>query len=275
MDSALGNVIDYINPMSSKTSTGLDLCVSPGTENAETTKTATAALSLTCPSPETQLRCDLRGSLAPAAGSCVFRRSKEARRAMGKAYLPWAAVSAISTVEVLTARCSSARYLHLTDPNVYDEYPQLKISPTCFDVVGCSPKESCRGNNTCSAGYEYNKYKCQQWNEKNPAKNSCQTDDECRSRSGKSDKGLGSACSLENPEDCSRCKLGPIDFITGLRNGTCECVGGAPRCGLCTQPQKYDDDDERDNIKGYFRLNNECQECPENPELILILLVSL
>ena len=209
VDSALGNVIDYINPLSSKTSTGLDLCVSPGTEIGDTTKTATAALSLTCPSPETQLRCDLRGSLAPAAGSCVFRRSKEARRAMGKAYLPWAAVSAISTVEVLTARCSSARYLHLTDPNVYDEYPQLKISPTCFDVVGCSPKESCRGNNTCSAGYEYNKYKCQQYNN-NSVSNHCQTDDDCRSRSSGAEgskKGFGSACDKDHPEDCSRCKL--------------------------------------------------------------------
>ena len=46
---------------------------------------------------------------------------------------------------------------------------------------------------------------------------------------------------------------------------------GAPRCGLCTQPVAYNDDDKPD-VKGFFRLNNECQECPENPGLILVLL---
>jgi hypothetical protein len=40
---------------------------------------------------------------------------------------------------------------------------------------------------------------------------------------------------------------------------------------LCTQPVAYNDDDKPD-VKGFFRLNNECQECPENPGLILVLL---
>jgi len=201
----------------------------------------------------------------------VFRRAKEARRAMGSDYTPWASVDQEATVMALEGRCASARYLHLVDPTVYDEYPQLKISPTCFDIVGCSPKDSCKGNNTCSLGYEYNKYKCELWNEENPGKQSCQKDDECRSRSGTSQNGFGSACDLDHPEDCSRCVLGEFDRLTGERNGTCECIGGAPRCGLCTQRTDFGKDDER-NQKGYFRMNNECQQCPENPELIMILL---
>ena len=56
---------------------------------------------------------------------------------------------------------------------------------------------------------------------------------------------------------------------TGHSRG--QCTQGAPRCGLCTQPVFYNDED-RPDIKGYFRLNNECQECPDNPELLLILI---
>ena len=263
--------IGYLNPSSTKTKSGASLCVAPNLN--------TDTLSLTCPEPTTQLRCDLRGAAAPEAGKCVFRRAKEARRAMGKAYTPWASEAQVETVEKLTARCSSARYLHLTDPAVYDEYPQLKISPICYDVVGCSPKDSCRGNNTCNDGYEYQKYSCQKWNNDNPDQLSCQSDDDCRSRSGKTAVGgFGSACDKEHPEDCSRCNLGPIDVLSGTRNGTCECTGGAPRCGLCTQAVSYSEDDVDVNgtrmidVKGFFRLNNECQECPENPELILWLL---
>jgi len=253
-------LLGKVNPLSaSKTKSGVELCVSPDADTGS------------CPVADTQLQCDLRGAAAPAAGSCVFRRAKEARRAMGSDYTPWASVDQEATVMALEGRCASARYLHLVDPTVYDEYPQLKISPTCFDIVGCSPKDSCKGNNTCSLGYEYNKYKCELWNEENPGKQSCQKDDECRSRSGTSQNGFGSACDLDHPEDCSRCVLGEFDRLTGERNGTCECIGGAPRCGLCTQRTDFGKDDER-NQKGYFRMNNECQQCPENPELIMILL---
>jgi len=85
--------------------------------------------------------------------------------------------------------------------------------------------------------------------------------------------GLSSACDRDHPEDCARCNLNnavldPTTNPGNVRRGTCECVGGAPRCGLCTQRVTYPDD--RPDVKGYFRLNNECQECPDNPELILI-----
>ena len=81
---------------------------------------------------------------------------------------------------------------------------------------------------------------------------------------------MSSACDRDHPEDCARCNLNNavLDPTTNVRRGTCECVGGAPRCGLCTQRVTYPDD--RPDVKGYFRLNNECQECPDNPELILI-----
>ena len=138
-------------------------------------------------------------------------------------------------IGALSCRGLQSAFEHLVDSSVYERFPQLKISPTCFDVVGCSPKDSCLGNNTCNSGYEWQKYKCQQFNEDNPDKVSCQTDDDCRSRSGATQIGLGSACDLDHPEDCSRCALGPIDPSTGTRNGTCECTGGAPRCGTCAR----------------------------------------
>jgi hypothetical protein len=216
--------LDSVNPFQSATSEGVALCVAPTPGGGDATGSGEAT---TCPDPATQLRCDLRGQNAPPAGSCVFRRAKEARRALGSAFAPWASADQTTTVADLTGRCSSARYGHLLDPTIYDEYPQLKISPTCYDVVGCSPKDSCRGNNTCANGYEYNKYKCLQFNaQATPDQLSCQTDDECRSRSGVTTNGFGSACDLDHPEDCARCRLGPIDVVTGTRNGTCECVGG-------------------------------------------------
>lgn len=165
--------------------------------------------------------------------------------------------------------CPKERFAHLSDPTVYDSYSGLQQSSTCYDVVACSPKTSCLGNNTCDTGYEYSYFKCLAWNAKNPDKLSCQTDDDCRDRSGTNqDTGLSSACSAKHPEDCARCELGAPD-ADGNRRGMCRCMAGGPRCALCRMAISSGESHDGNAYKGYFRLNNECQECPENPGLLI------
>ena len=103
----------------------------------------------------------------------------------------------------------------------------------------------------------------------------CTSDDECRTRSaGKSNlgsrSGLSSACDVNSPEDCSRCVYKDAHAVTG----TCECTGGGPRCSLCRQAGGGIDPDTGKDWKGYYRLNDECQECPDHPELLLALMVT-
>lgn len=208
--------------------------------------------------------CGQRGGDAP--GNCVFRRPKEARRAMGKEYWPFACPGtdlgatynkddltaaqsacraanpdAYEFVEALTIPgCPAARTNHLVDYSIYDEYPALNMSTTCYSVVACNPKSSCIGANTCGEGYEYQKHRCEVYNRDFPNNNNCSSDYDCRTRSsltGKTssgDAGLASACSESNPEDCSRCVI-ETDETTGHSQGKCQCTGGGPRCGLCTR----------------------------------------
>ena len=84
-----------------------------------------------------------------------------------------------------------------------------------------------------------------------------------------SDHGLSSACDPRHPEDCSRCVI-----QNNQKVGTCECVGGGPRCGLCRQSLSASDSHDGLEYKGYFRLNDECQECPDNPALLLAIMGS-
>ena len=246
-----------------------------------------------------QRQCSKRGGAAP--GSCIFRRPLEARRAMGKEYWPFACPGTdLSDVydkenlqaakdkcraanpdtykfvdELVTAGCPAARTQHLVDYSVYDEFPALDMSTTCYSVVACNPKSSCIGGNKCGVGYEFQKFKCQQWNINHPNKTSCTSDYECRTRSGKnsdSDNGLTSACAEDSPEDCSRCVM-QTNPETGIQQGQCECTGGGPRCGLCTRGITEDEANKYSigvsQQAGYFRLNDECQKCPENIPLII------
>ena len=99
-------------------------------------------------------------------------------------------------------------------------------------------------------------------NTNHPNHLSCTSDEQCRTRSNSTatkESGLSSACDANHPEDCARCV-----FNASSTQGTCECVGGGPRCGLCRLAS--------DGYKGYFRLNDECQECPDDPWLLLILM---
>jgi len=217
------------------------------------------------------VQCSKRGGTSP--GACMFRRPKEAKRALGEKYWPFACPKADLTEELAadklagdldqtTARqkcrasdptaydqvvelqmpgCPAARTGHLTDYAIYEEFPSLDMSTNCYSVVACAPKSSCTGNNQCDDGYSYSKYKCEAFNVQNPNKTSCDSDYDCRTRSRFKndglipDSGFSSSCTLSNPEDCSRCKR-TTDPITGTTEGRCECTGGAARCGLCNAP---------------------------------------
>ena len=239
--------------------------------------------------------CSDRGGNAP--GTCLFRRPLEARRALGDDFWPWSCpgtqLSAAANEEdrvackqanteaydfvqnIERAGCPASRVNHLVNLTTYDEFPSLKMSPLCYSVVACNPKTSCLGDNQCGEGYEYQKYKCMAWNKKNPEKLSCTNDDQCRSRSNSAtgkESGLSSACDANHPEDCSRCVFNSEDKSATV--GTCECVGGGPRCGLCRLAIDKDNSADGLEYKGYFRLNDECQECPDNPWLLLILMAA-
>ena len=263
-----------------------ELCFEPSLVENGMLANATGAV-VAC--EEGQFQCSNKGSNAVAPGECVFRRPKEAQRALGNSYAPWSKDDTISQdrVKSLEPRCHERRFEHLMDPTIYDKYPGLQQSPTCYDIVACNPKDSCTGNNQCKFEYRWMKNSCDMWQMDHPRANDCSSDDDCRTRSGTSSSGafgLTSACSRDHPEDCARCDLSGTtpDPLTGKRAGKCVCVGGAPRCGLCTQRVTFNDTDwRRDHAnytkfnKGYFRLNNECEPCPENPLLIIIGIVCL
>ena len=251
---------------------------------------------------------------------CLFRRPLEARRALGSGYWPFAcpgtdlqdawaqseaaARSVCNTAnpeafqyvdQISQAGCPRIRTNHLINYTVYDSFPALDMSTTCYDITACNPKTSCLGDNKCNVGYEYQQHRCELWNALNPESTNCTTDDQCRTRSGRPSTaaGLGSACDDAHPEDCSRCVIDDTMGLdsNGARLGTCECQAGGPRCGICrrgistTVPSSFDPanhpflqgeafefDGTKLNVRGYRRLNDECQECPDNPALLMALM---
>jgi hypothetical protein len=265
-----------------------------------------------------QFQCDKRGGASP--GMCLFRRPLEARRALGSDYWPFAcpgtdlqdawaqseaaARSVCNTAnpeafqyvdQISQAGCPRIRTNHLINYTVYDSFPALDMSTTCYDITACNPKTSCLGDNKCNVGYEYQQHRCELWNALNPESTNCTTDDQCRTRSGRPSTaaGLGSACDDAHPEDCSRCVIDDTMGLdsNGARLGTCECQAGGPRCGICrrgistTVPSSFDPanhpflqgdafefDGTKLNVRGYRRLNDECQECPDNPALLMALM---
>merc|ERR1711871_1588674 len=258
-----GGAISNLNPFASG-SDGLGI----STDELCFASSSPATNETTCVSDQ-RLCSDRSGNVA---GSCVFRRPEEARRALGSDYWPWScpeitpkdplsdeksrckssSTAAFEYVENIQQQgCPASRTKHLIDPKVYEEFPGLQQSKTCFSVVACNPKESCLGDNICAPGYEYNKHRCEEYNRANPLKLNCTSDDECRTRSsgGKNvgSSGLSSACDVNSPEDCSRCV-----FEDGNDVGTCECMGGGPRCSLCRQAGGGIDPDTGEEWKGYY-----------------------
>ena len=179
---------------------------------------------------------------------------------------------------------------------------------TCVDFVQCIPTNACKGNNTAPQDINIRKA-CKKYEERDDVKPTvCKHDLQCQVRSfGKgcsaalssvcdcppdwsvgvsprtcmkrclsekqkvallTDAGCpsvealrlkldGTPCDMNKPEDCSRCT--PIQnssFAEAPSSGHCECDEGHTRCSLCTAFE-------------FYRMNGECEPCPDNPELIL------
>lgn len=157
--------------------------------------------------------------------------------------------------------CPPERY----DLSLKKSFPDLIMRDTCFNFAGCVPSEACIGNNDCELGYEYQRKKCRAWesSEQRGKPNSgkgigqyvCETNADCRTRSGLPDRPLGRECGFTNPEDCSVCKKEKT--ANGTLVGHCECAPPT-RCSLCT-------------FREYYRTDDACEPCPEQPGLIFAL----
>ena len=167
-------------------------------------------------------------------------------------------------LEEATKRCDKKRVEASTDSMV-KKFPAIVDKGFCFDFVGCMPKESCLGNNKCARGYEHVQHRCEalqnQRNKENTDFSTCKTNNDCRTRSGRSwDYNMEETCSLLHPEDCAVCN-----------RGTCTC-SPPRRCGLCTKAAvgSFYKTKPLVEIEGYFRLDGRCEECPKNPILLFV-----
>jgi hypothetical protein len=164
-------------------------------------------------------------------------------------------------------------------PQRYDSANYPLVRDYCPDVLPCQPAGACNGSNICSDGYTWATERCRakidpsycksDWilrfgsEEKGGAPwptssecgshwslrddNLCTTDSDC-------DPDLETACSASNPETCSRCEL--TAHANGTLIGHCVCTHPV-RCALCT-------------VGTHYRINNKCDKCPDNPELLFI-----
>ena len=100
-----------------------------------------------------------------------------------------------------------------------------------------------------------------------PGRNrTCTTDSDCNARSGASGK-----CSREHPENCARCEMHSLKDGTVL--GVCACESST-RCAMCTVGGTATHANGS-LVQGYFRQNNECVQCPDNPWLLVLAFVVL
>ena len=171
-----------------------------------------------------------------------------------------------SKPEEAAERCDPKR---IPTTELLAEFADLEDKGFCFNFLGCRPKESCLGNNKCKRGYEHVKHKCGQWQKKFPTKNTCKTDRDCRTRSGRTwDGNIEENCGLSNSEDCAVCDMSGTNS-TGT--GTCTC-SQPRRCSLCTRPalDYFYPSDPTVEVEGFFRLDGICEECPKNPIVLFV-----
>jgi hypothetical protein len=174
------SLVDALNPWTAETSGSI--CFA-GTQIGTNETTCGNGRRLAAGGQQRQ--CSKRGANTP--GTCLFRRPLEARRALGADFWPWscpgtdlpysaydfdpareacqqaspAAYNFINAID--RPGCPLSRVDHLVNLSKFEEYPGLKMSDVCYSVVACNPKESCTGNNQCSKGYEYQKFRCMAW----------------------------------------------------------------------------------------------------------------
>ena len=153
------------------------------------------------------------------------------------------------------------------DPAFQANFSRLVQQPVCYGVAACTPADSCLGGNQCETGYQYELYNCLSQRANMGANQTCSVardpftglwrgnDQDCRANVLQP----GQACSTANPTDCSSCHVYFADDAGDGAYGLCEC-DMPPRCSLCTSFE-------------YYRLNNKCVPCPQNPGLILALFV--
>jgi hypothetical protein len=124
------------------------------------------------------------------------------------------------------------------------------VREECPNIIACVPQTACFGNNTCSEGYQWLLAKC----EAKIGKTSGQPLKVCTSNLD-CDPEPKKECTMRNPEHCSVCeRTTPTDL-----NGTCSCRAST-RCALCTAGTHY-------------RLDGKCEKCPDNPAVLIAMLV--
>ena len=168
-------------------------------------------------------------------------------------------------------RCSTNR----TNHGLKDEYPNLRLRDYCYDYAACQPKDSCTGNNTCDKAYRWTLDQCTKW-EKGlkssrglPLRNGrvnyglgegqypCETDSDCRTRSGKTEKANGGDNDNLRPMDGAICVSVPN--VNGTTVKRCQCKP-SERCAMCT-------------VYTHLRRDGECVPCPDCPTCLIAGLV--
>jgi hypothetical protein len=115
-------------------------------------------------------------------------------------------------------RCSTNR----TNHGLKNFYPNLQLRDYCYDFAACQPKEACTGNNTCREEYQWTLNQCILWEKGEklrgmPLKNGkvqyglgegnypCETDIDCRTRSGNKNTPNGGDNINSRPMDGAFC----------------------------------------------------------------------
>lgn len=161
------------------------------------------------------------------------------------------------------------------------KFPHLINKQFVFDFVPCEPTNACLGNNECSKGYEGLYHMCNNWYASNKKKDdesensirSCSSDYDCKTKSGQElieSLALG-GCSYDRPGDCAICDFSNPIFSNASNRmvGQCRCTG-APRCGECTRGLTLKNGTQ---IEGYHRINGECEKCPTNVIVIIVMFI--
>lgn len=155
-------------------------------------------------------------------------------------------------------RCPSERW----DTIFLDTYPSATFDSTCSDYVACQPSEACLGANNCDQAYRYAYDKCNEVRSSEGYNNSCGVfqdpftgvykgiDMDCNPNPT-------SECTPDSPQNCAKCIVTyDREISITLPVGRCECTM-PQRCALCT-------------LNTHYRLNNRCQECPQNVWMIIL-----
>jgi hypothetical protein len=175
-----------------------------------------------------------------------------------------------STRAITEGRCSVNR----TDHGLKDMYPHLHLRDNCYDFAACTPKGSCTGNNTCAPEYRWTLDQCKKWERGTKLRGlslangkvdyglgegqySCDTDEDCRTRSGNTNTPNGADNANQRPMDGAFCAT--IRGANGTTLKRCQCKP-SERCSMCT-------------VYTHLRKDGECVPCPECPECLIAGLV--